>query len=446
MLEAARAKQAAGVDVVIGWVETHGRAETAALAEGLERLPPREVEHRGVRLARVRPRRRPRPPARRSCSSTSSRTRTRPAPATPSAGRTRASCSRPGSTCGRRSTSSTSRASTTSSSAITGVVGARDRSPTACSTRRTRSSSSTCRRRTCCGASPRARSTCPTRPRARSSSFFRKGNLTALRELALRRTAERVDADVQDYRRDHAIEATWPVTERVLVCVRPNPESGRLVRAARRLAARLRAEWIVVSVESPGQRAALRRRARATSPPRSRSPSSSGRRPRPSPGPSVSEALLALRARAQRQQDRGRQAGPRPLARSPAGVARRRDRAGAAATSTSSSSPASGPRRPPGPGARSRDRSPRGRCATPGRRRWWRCARSCAGPCSGASTARTWSWSTCSASSFVASRATAAGRPRCAAVLSVAAFDFFFVPPHLTFAVVGHASTSSPSR
>ncbi|MFI4946151.1 MAG: sensor histidine kinase KdpD, partial [Burkholderiales bacterium] len=44
-LAAARAKRAAGVDVVIGWVETHRRAETAALAEGFERLPPREVEH-----------------------------------------------------------------------------------------------------------------------------------------------------------------------------------------------------------------------------------------------------------------------------------------------------------------------------------------------------------------------------------------------------------------
>ena len=50
MLEAARAQQKDGVDVVIGWVETHGRAETAALAEGFERLPPREVEYRGVLL------------------------------------------------------------------------------------------------------------------------------------------------------------------------------------------------------------------------------------------------------------------------------------------------------------------------------------------------------------------------------------------------------------
>jgi two-component system sensor histidine kinase KdpD len=50
MLEAARARRAEGRDVVIGWIETHGRAETAALAEGLERVPPRAVEYRGVQL------------------------------------------------------------------------------------------------------------------------------------------------------------------------------------------------------------------------------------------------------------------------------------------------------------------------------------------------------------------------------------------------------------
>src|SRR5262245_45964 len=50
MLEAARAQRGAGVDVVIGWVETHGRAETEALLPGLERLPPRTVEYRGTTL------------------------------------------------------------------------------------------------------------------------------------------------------------------------------------------------------------------------------------------------------------------------------------------------------------------------------------------------------------------------------------------------------------
>ena len=50
MLEAARARRRDGADVVIAWVETHGRRETEALAEGLERLPPRHVEYRGVHL------------------------------------------------------------------------------------------------------------------------------------------------------------------------------------------------------------------------------------------------------------------------------------------------------------------------------------------------------------------------------------------------------------
>src|SRR5262247_1065751 len=50
MLEAARAQRGAGADVVIGWVETHGRAETEALLPGLERLPPRTVEYRGTTL------------------------------------------------------------------------------------------------------------------------------------------------------------------------------------------------------------------------------------------------------------------------------------------------------------------------------------------------------------------------------------------------------------
>lgn len=82
-------------------------------------------------------------------------------------------------------------------------------------------------------------------------NFFRKGNLIALRELALRRTADRVDAQMRDYRRDHAIAETWPTAERLLVCVGPGPLARRVVRAARRMATRLQAEWLVVFVETP---------------------------------------------------------------------------------------------------------------------------------------------------------------------------------------------------
>ncbi|PYM67335.1 MAG: two-component system sensor histidine kinase KdbD, partial [Candidatus Rokuibacteriota bacterium] len=84
--------------------------------------------------------------------------------------------------------------------------------------------------------------------------FFRKGNLIALRELALRQTADRVDAQMRGYMRDHAVPTTWPVTERLLVAVGPSPSSARLVRAAKRMADRLQAEWIAAYVETPAAR------------------------------------------------------------------------------------------------------------------------------------------------------------------------------------------------
>lgn len=84
-------------------------------------------------------------------------------------------------------------------------------------------------------------------------TFWRKGNLIALRELALRQTAARVDAEMQAYRQDHAVQPTWPAAERILVCVSASPNAPRLVRSARRMAAGLRAEWVVVYVETPAQ-------------------------------------------------------------------------------------------------------------------------------------------------------------------------------------------------
>ncbi|MCX7067808.1 MAG: sensor histidine kinase KdpD [Methylococcales bacterium] len=82
-------------------------------------------------------------------------------------------------------------------------------------------------------------------------NFFRKGNLIALRELALRQTANRVDAQMLTYREDHAIRDVWQVNERILVCIGVNPLAERLVRAGKRLAVSLRAKWLVVYVETP---------------------------------------------------------------------------------------------------------------------------------------------------------------------------------------------------
>lgn len=73
--------------------------------------------------------------------------------------------------------------------------------------------------------------------------FFQPGNLTALRELALRRTAERVDSQMLSYMRRNAIAGPWPAGERILVCISPRPDPMALVRAGRRLADQLDAKW-----------------------------------------------------------------------------------------------------------------------------------------------------------------------------------------------------------
>ena len=83
--------------------------------------------------------------------------------------------------------------------------------------------------------------------------FFREGNLTALREIALRRAAQHVDANVLDYMRQHAIAGPWPAGERVLALV--GPASGEaVVRHAKQLADALHAPLLVLHVEAPGAR------------------------------------------------------------------------------------------------------------------------------------------------------------------------------------------------
>ncbi|SEP48223.1 two-component system, OmpR family, sensor histidine kinase KdpD [Methylobacterium sp. ap11] len=78
--------------------------------------------------------------------------------------------------------------------------------------------------------------------------YFSPGNLTALRELALRRTAQRVDDQLLTHMRAHAISGPWAAGERVVVCVSEDPRSAGLVRYAKRLADRLRAPWIALTV------------------------------------------------------------------------------------------------------------------------------------------------------------------------------------------------------
>jgi two-component system sensor histidine kinase KdpD len=83
-------------------------------------------------------------------------------------------------------------------------------------------------------------------------NYFTPSNLTALRELALRETAEHVDDQMQAYMRALGVEGTWPVAERIMVAVSGGPLSTQMVRSARRIAERRNAPWIAVFVETPG--------------------------------------------------------------------------------------------------------------------------------------------------------------------------------------------------
>lgn len=93
----------------------------------------------------------------------------------------------------------------------------------------------------------------PDNARKAADNFLQTGNLTALRELALRRTADRVDDQMVDYLRQHAIEGPWPTTDRILVCVGGDDFSERVVRQTARIAGALNATWVAVHASRPAE-------------------------------------------------------------------------------------------------------------------------------------------------------------------------------------------------
>jgi two-component system sensor histidine kinase KdpD len=251
MLEAARELKRRGIDVVAGIVETHGRQETGALLEGLESLSLRVVEHRGVQLKEF--------------DLDGARTRRPAVILIDELAHTNA----PGSRHAKRwqdveellahgldvySTMNVQHLESLNDlvGKITGIV-VRETVPDSILERADQVELvdlppeellKRLQEGKVYGAEQASRA---------ARGFFRPGNLIALRELALRKTAERVDAQMQRYREMHGIAETWPVAERILVAVSSGPNSARLVRAARRLAERLRAEWLVVYVETPAE-------------------------------------------------------------------------------------------------------------------------------------------------------------------------------------------------
>ncbi|MCW5625722.1 MAG: DUF4118 domain-containing protein [Burkholderiales bacterium] len=84
-----------------------------------------------------------------------------------------------------------------------------------------------------------------------AQNFFRKGNLIALRELALRRVADRVDVDMREWRREQSVEPLWRAGASLLACVGPAPGNDNVVRAAGRIASQMGVAWEAVFVETP---------------------------------------------------------------------------------------------------------------------------------------------------------------------------------------------------
>ena len=249
LLEAARAQRAAGVDVVVGWVETHGRAETEALLAGLERLPPRPVEYRGTRLqefdldAAL---------ARRPAVLLVDELAHTNAPGSRHAKRWQDVTELLGAGIDVHTTLNVQHLESLND-VVARVIGVptRETVPDSVLERADEvelvdlSPDDLIRRL------QEGKVYVPDRAAEAARRFFRKGNLIALRELALRTTAARVDAQMERYRRDHALPEIWPVAERLLVCISASPFAERVVRGARRMAAGLRAEWVVVNVETP---------------------------------------------------------------------------------------------------------------------------------------------------------------------------------------------------
>ncbi|MDE2321371.1 MAG: sensor histidine kinase KdpD, partial [candidate division NC10 bacterium] len=248
MLEAAREQRVEGVDVVAGWVETHGRPETEALLEGLKVLPPRRLEYRDATLVEFdldgALARRPTVILVDELAHTN-------APGTRHAKRWQDVMELLDAGIHVYTTLNVQHLESLNDvvTKITGTV-VRETIPDSVIEQADEIELIDLPPDDLLQRLKEGKVYVPELAKEAIDNFFRKGNLTALRELALRRTADRVDAQMRAYMSDQAIPTTWPVTERLMVLVSPSPHAAQTVRAAKRMAAALRAEWIAVYVET----------------------------------------------------------------------------------------------------------------------------------------------------------------------------------------------------
>ena len=309
MLEAAQARKAEGLDVVVGIVETHGRPETETLLKGLEVLPPRFVEYRGTKL--------------REFDLEAALARKPGLVLVDELAHTNA----PGSRHAKRwedvgelldaginvyTTLNVQHLESLNDVVrqVTGVI-VRETVPDSVIEQADEIELIDLPPDDLIQRLKEGKIYLPEQAGFAAENFFRKGNLIALRELALRSTADRVNLQVRTYREEQAITRVWRTSERLLVCVSPSPFSAQLVRATRRMAAGLHAEWIAITIEQPNLSEAAQEGAGGEPRPRGatrRRDREVGRRRR-------GERSRRLRAQAQRHQDHRRQARTAPRSR-----------------------------------------------------------------------------------------------------------------------------------
>ncbi len=248
MLEAAHQRKVEGIDLVVAYVETHGRAETEAMLKGLETIPRRQVEYRGVSLPEM------------DVDAVLAR---RPQLALVDE---LAHANAPGSRHLKRyqdveelyangidiyTTLNVQHLESLNDvvAQITGVT-VRETIPDGVIDEATELELIDLPPDELLRRLQEGKVYVPEQAARAIQKFFRAGNLTALRELTMRRAAERVDDQMRAYMETRAIPGPWPAKDHLLVCVSPSPLAERLVRTARRLADELDAEWSAVYVET----------------------------------------------------------------------------------------------------------------------------------------------------------------------------------------------------
>lgn len=248
MLEAARREKAAGVDVVIGYIEPHGRIETERLAEGIESIPVRKLQYRGAELREF---------------DLDAALARRPALVLVDE---LAHTNAEGSRHLKRwqdveelleagidvySTLNVQHIESLNDviAQITGVT-VRETLPDAVIERADEIELIDITAEELMERLAEGKVYLPSQAERALRNFFQKANLVALRELALRKAASRLHQDVEIARRDRVARVPWPTTERLLVCIGPSPTTPKVIRSAKRMAAAFDAPWLAAAVET----------------------------------------------------------------------------------------------------------------------------------------------------------------------------------------------------